>query len=76
MHHDTRHTHALLMLKQGAYPKIVQERLGHASLQITFDTNSHVAPGFQQAAAIRFGVRPYPASSSNSSSNPVIYSYG
>ena len=45
--HDARHTHASLMLKQGVHPKIVQERLGHASIQITLDTYSHVAPGLQ-----------------------------
>ena len=33
--HDARHTHASLMLKQGIHPKIVQERLGHSSIQIT-----------------------------------------
>jgi len=32
--HDARHTHASLMLKQGVHPKIVQERLGHASIKI------------------------------------------
>jgi integrase len=42
------------MLKQGIHPKIVQERLGHSSIQITLDTYSHVAPGLQQAAANRF----------------------
>jgi integrase len=52
--HDARHTHASLMLKQGTHPKIVQERLGHASIQITLDTYSHVAPGLQEAAAKRF----------------------
>jgi integrase len=52
--HDARHTHASLMLKQGIHPKIVQERLGHASIQITLDTYSHVAPGLQEAAANRF----------------------
>ena len=52
--HDARHTHASLMLKQGIHPKIVQERLGHASIQITLDTYSHVAPGLQEAAAKRF----------------------
>ena len=52
--HDARHTHASLMLKQGIHPKIVQERLGHASIQITLDTYSHVAPGLQEAAAVRF----------------------
>lgn len=52
--HSARHTHATLMLKQGIHPKIVQERLGHASVQITLDTYSHVAPGLQEAAAARF----------------------
>jgi len=52
--HDARHTHASLMLKQGIHPKVVQERLGHASIQITLDTYSHVAPGLQEAAAKRF----------------------
>ena len=33
--HDARHTHASFVLKQGVHPKIVQERLGHASIQIT-----------------------------------------
>ena len=52
--HDARHTHASLMLKKGIHPKIVQERLGHSSIQITLDTYSHVAPGLQQAAAKQF----------------------
>ena len=52
--HDARHTHASLMLKQGIHPKIVQERLGHASIQMTLDTYSHVAPGLQEAAAKSF----------------------
>jgi len=52
--HDARHSHASLMLKAGTHPKIVQERLGHASIQITLDTYSHVAPGLQEAAANRF----------------------
>ncbi len=42
------------MLKQGIHPKVVQERLGHSSIQITLDTYSHVAPGMQEAAANRF----------------------
>ena len=52
--HDARHTHALLLLKQVTHPKIVQERLGHASIQVTLDTYSHVVPGLQKAAAKRF----------------------
>ena len=52
--HDSRHTHASLMLSQGIHPKIVQERLGHANIQITLDTYSHVLPGLQEAAAKAF----------------------
>jgi len=52
--HDARHSHASLMLKQGAHPKIVQERLGHSTISVTLDTYSHVAPGLQEAAAQRF----------------------
>jgi integrase len=52
--HDLRHTHASLMLRQGIHPKIVSERLGHATVGITLDTYSHVTPGLQEAAARRF----------------------
>ena len=52
--HDARHTHASLLLKQGAHPKVVQERLGHATISTTLDLYSHVAPGLQAAAANRF----------------------
>jgi len=52
--HDLRHTHATLMLKQGVNPKIVSERLGHASVTITLDTYSHVLPGLQEQAALQF----------------------
>ena len=52
--HDARHTHASIMLKQEVHPKIVQERLGHANIAVTLDTYSHVAPGLQRAAALRF----------------------
>ena len=36
------------MLKHGIHPKVVQERLGHASIAVTLDTYSHVAPGLQR----------------------------
>ncbi|WP_117168837.1 tyrosine-type recombinase/integrase [Paraliobacillus sediminis] len=53
--HALRHTHATLMLTQGTHPKIVQERLGHSSIQMTLDKYSHVIPSMQQAAAEKFG---------------------
>ena len=48
--HDLRHTHASLLLAQGAHVKVVQERLGHASVTMTMDTYSHLLPGVQEAA--------------------------
>ena len=42
------------MLKSGAYPKIVSEQLGHATVAFTLDTYSHVVPGLQEAAAKAF----------------------
>lgn len=39
------------MLAAGIHPKIVSERLGHASVGITLDRYSHVLPGLQAAAA-------------------------
>jgi len=49
--HDLRHSHATLLLKGGVHPKIVSERLGHASIGITLDTYIHVLPGLQEKAA-------------------------
>lgn len=52
--HDLRHCHATMMLQQGVHPKIVSERLGHASIGITLDVYSHVLPSMQQDAADAF----------------------
>jgi len=52
--HDLRHAHATLMLSKGIHPKIVSERLGHASVGITLDTYSHVLPTMQSEAAAAF----------------------
>jgi len=49
--HDLRHTAATLMLVSGVHPKIVSERLGHATIAITLDTYSHVLPDMQRDAA-------------------------
>ncbi len=46
--HDLRHSHATQLLKQGIHPKVVSERLGHATVAITLDTYSHVLPGMQE----------------------------
>ena len=52
--HDLRHTHATLMMEQGINPKVVSERLGHASVGITLDLYSHASPSLQAEAAQRF----------------------
>ena len=52
--HDLRHFHATVLLQAGIHLKVVQERLGHASIAITADTYSHVAPGLQRAAVHSF----------------------
>jgi integrase len=51
--HDLRHTHATLALQAGVHPKVVSERLGHASIAITLDLYSHVIPALQEEAAVR-----------------------
>ena len=45
MLHDLRHTCATILLMAGKHPKCVQELLGHASINITLDTYSHVIEG-------------------------------
>lgn len=49
--HDLRHTHATLALRAGVHPKVVSERLGHATTGITLDIYSHVAPELDHQAA-------------------------
>jgi integrase len=51
--HDLRHTHATLALQAGVHPKVVSERLGHATVSITLDTYSHAIPALQEEAAER-----------------------
>lgn len=48
--YDLRHTCATLLLSAGENPKVVAERLGHASVVLTLDTYSHVLPDMQKAA--------------------------
>ncbi|CAN5360656.1 site-specific integrase [soil metagenome] len=49
--HDLRHAHATFLLLSRVHPKVVSERLGHASVGITLDTYSHVLPSMQTEAA-------------------------
>lgn len=49
--YDLRHTHATLLLLAGVHPKVVSERLGHSSIELTMNTYSHVLPSMQKGAA-------------------------
>jgi integrase len=48
---NLRHTHATVALQAGVHPKVVQERLGHATIGITLDTDSQAIPAMQEDAA-------------------------
>ena len=50
-----RHTHATMLLSAGVHPKIVAERLGHASVRMTLDVYSHVVPTMQREVAGQVG---------------------
>ena len=49
--HDLRHTHAALLIAEGAHPKVIQERMGHSSIKTTLDTYGHLFEGLDEAAA-------------------------
>jgi integrase len=53
--HSIRHTHASLLLKNNVHPKVVSERLGHSSIQITLDLYSHLSSNMQEDAATGLG---------------------
>jgi integrase len=53
--HDLRHTAATIALLAGVHLKVVSERHGHASTQITLDRYSHVIESMQTAAADAIG---------------------
>lgn len=48
--YDLRHTCASQLLKANVNPKIVSERLGHASVNMTLNVYSHLLPNMQQIA--------------------------
>ncbi len=53
--HDLRHTAATVALLAGVHPKVVSERHGHASTQITLDRYNHVLESMQADAADAIG---------------------
>jgi integrase len=52
--HDLRHSHATILLMNGAPVHLVSQRLGHASPMVTLKVYAHVIPGGQATAAAQF----------------------
>ena len=48
--YSLRHTAATLLIQAGTNPKVVSERLGHASVAFTMDVYVGVLPTMQEAA--------------------------
>jgi len=53
--HSLRHTCATILLTANVHPKVVQERLGHATIEITLNTYSHLLPTMQNSAVEALG---------------------
>ncbi|MEA2827706.1 MAG: hypothetical protein QOG43_2145 [Actinomycetota bacterium] len=49
--HDLRHTAVAMAIAEGAHPKTIQARMGHASVQITLDRYGHLFPELDRAVA-------------------------
>jgi integrase len=46
--HDLRHSYAVASLTANVHPKVVSERLGHATVALTLDVYSHVLPSLDE----------------------------
>jgi len=49
--HDLRHTSVGLAVAAGMHPRVIQERLGHASIETTLGTYGHLIDGLDTSAA-------------------------
>ena len=67
--HDLRHTHAAMLIRRGIQPKVISERLGHASIKITMDLYGYLMPGLQDIVADVFDQEhPVPADDAGAAS--------
>jgi integrase len=53
--HGLRHTAAGLMIELGAHPRVIQQRLGHASIRTTMDVYGSVLPAVDDAVTQGLG---------------------
>jgi integrase len=51
--HDLRHTSAALAIAEGAHPKAIQARMGHASITTTLNVYGHLFPSLDVELADR-----------------------
>ena len=51
--HDLRHSNATALIQAGVNPRVVQQRLGHADVNITLNTYTHVLPDMDMDAAAK-----------------------
>ncbi|MBW3592020.1 MAG: site-specific integrase [Actinobacteria bacterium] len=49
--HDLRHSHCAQLIQAGTHAKMIQRRLGHASIGITLNTYGHLMEGLDESAA-------------------------
>lgn len=66
--HALRHTHVGWLIEAGEHPKVIQSRLGHASIRTTLDVYGHLMAGLDEAAAEALPAPPAP------SARPVVVS--
>lgn len=55
--HGLRHSAASAMLESGEHPRVVQEMLGHTTIQVTMNVYSHVGTDLLYQAAERLSAR-------------------
>ena len=55
--HDIWHTSVALAIAEGAHPKAIQTRMGHATINVTRDRYGHLFPELDEAIATSFGER-------------------
>jgi integrase len=51
--HGMRHTHATFLIRKGANPKLIQQRLGHSDVEITIKYYSHLWPRAQMEQVLK-----------------------
>lgn len=74
--HDLRHTSVALAIAEGAHPKAIQSRMGHATISITLDRYGHLFPELDEAIAVSFGERFAEARAARAHSSLVHAAFG